>query len=149
MADNIIVTFERKYDLDKDWTDENTSPYIHIADCSDDIENQRCPHEIVIPMTVIQVRFSYPLTNHVIVEFETDNPLGFTRSELAQVICDEYNFIYEEEDAAVGDPGCIPETYNREQPFGEYGIWGHCIGDLMLCEVIQVEGSLFHLGVDS
>jgi hypothetical protein len=99
-------------------------------------------------MKEINIEYSYPLSNSVIFSFITNNQLGFTRAELAKKICDCYKQIYDAEDA-VGYPGHIPGMLNRNESNGQYGIWGHDIGDLLLHSVYQVNDNLFKLGVDS
>ncbi len=143
----IVVTFERKYAINEEWTAENISQYIRVADY--DCDEQRYPDEVVIPMNVIQVRYEYPLTYPVTIEFISDDAAGFTRATLIEMICDAYQDIYDEEDSDVGDPGYIDGTLNREQSSGRYGIWGHYITDLLLWEVRQVDDNVFTLGVDS
>ena len=127
--------------------DSDEWSYIHVADPDHDIKNQVDPDEIVINMNKIYVRYTYPLTNHVILEFTADN--GFTRAELAKKVCAGYKQIYDEEEIS-GKPGYIrPGCLNRATSHGPYGIWGHVIDDLVLYEVVQIQDNLFELGVDS
>jgi hypothetical protein len=112
-----------KITFESPWEDINLiNPYISIADPDYEIKAQIHPDEIVIPMKEIRIEYSYPLNKPLIFFFESDNEIGFSRSELAQKICQKYQQIYE--------------------------IWGYVIGDLMLHTVTQVEGNLFKLSVD-
>lgn len=124
------------------------SPYISLADPEDDIAAQKAPNELVIPLGTIRIRYDYPLENEVIHEYLADRDEGFTRAYLARIISDEYKKIYQEEEAAVGDPGHVPGMLNRAPSQGPYGIWGHDLGDLLLRTVEQSdeEKDLFELG---
>lgn len=42
----------------------------------------------------------------------------------------DYERIYAEEEAAVGETPNIPGMLNRDRSCGPYGIWGHCLSDL-------------------
>jgi hypothetical protein len=93
-------------------------------------------HDIVIKKPKIKVLFDYPLKNNVVVEFAARDPKrGFTRLELVQNLARAYEKIYEDEDAAVGNPGHVPGMLNRAQSEGPYGIWGHDLRDLDLSGV--------------
>lgn len=50
----------------------------------------------------------------------------------------DYNFIYDAEEKAAGDPGHIPGMLNRQQSEGPYGIWGHDFSDLYF-ESIEID----------
>jgi hypothetical protein len=124
-------------------------PYIHVANPKEDIERQYHPDEIVIPISTIEVIYSYPLSVKTTRSFNADKPEGFTRAHLARIVCDGYKQIYQEEENAVGDPGNIHGMFNRKKSHGPYGIWGHNISDLDLYSVCQEEGNTFTLLVDS
>lgn len=144
MANKIVVSFSHRYDDSIDWEDDyNISPYITIESPEYDIAAQLFPDEVVIPMNKIKVYYDYPLSIPATFEFKADQEAGFTRAELARKICRGYQKIYQEEDAAVGDPG------HRAQSEGPYGIFGHDIGDLVLRTVKQIDVNLFSLEVDS
>lgn len=130
------------------WNEGEPSPYINIKNPEDDIQNQIAPDEIVIPLTTIRILYRYPLSCEVIKEFDTYNPEGFTRAELAKVISKGYHQIYEEENTADKESN-IPGMFNRIKTNGPYGIWGHCIGDLVLHTVEYVDTNLFKIGIDS
>ena len=149
------VTFSRRYEPDAGWEDEdNVSPYISLENPEEDIQGQRFPDEVVIPLPKIRVRYDYPLETETILSFDADTPAGFTRAHLARQIAAGYHRIYQEEEAVVGNPGHIPGMMNRKRSRGPYGIWGHDLGDLVLAGATQVAASgkdsdLFELEVDS
>jgi len=148
--DRIMVKFQSHYEYEEKWDDpDNISPYISLAGPADDIGRQRFPNEIVIPMQNIRVLYNYPLSNPVIYPFKADTPQGFTRAHLARKVADGYKRIFDEEEAAVGNPGHLAGMSNRASSSGLHGIWGHDLGNLMLHTVVQKEDDLFELGVDS
>ena len=120
------------------------SPYINIENPANDIDSIHDKHEIITPST-INVLFDYPLNKPVTVTFD-EGP--YTRGELAMLICEKYAEIYREESLTTTIPvGMIPDTYNRNETNGKYGIWGHGIGDLLLHTVHL--GDVYTLGIDS
>jgi len=127
------------------------SPYIPLASPSAAIEGQRFPDEIVIPLQTIRVEYEYPFNNPAAFTHQADKPEGFTRAHLARQISSQYQRIYQEEEAAVGNPGHIRGMYNRKRSKGPYGIWGHDLEDLVLHSVTQdsFKPDLFRLGIDS
>lgn len=147
----IRVSFSYRYDEETGWDDEdNVSPYISLLDPTKSIEGQRFPNEIVIPMSEILIIFDYPLENAITFPYQGDCEGGFTRAHLARCVCTGYKRIYDEEEAAVGDPGTVSShCMNRATSHGPYGIWGHGLGDLVLHTVTQVGENIFTLGVDS
>ena len=144
MANSIKFRIRREPIDDRD---DGISPYIHLEDPDEDIENLEQPNEIVTPKD-IRIRFRYPLSQEFVFEYHNTNN-GYTRRELAKLISDEYKRIYEEEEEDDGDPGMIPGMYNRNSSHGRYGIWGHYLGDLLLHEVISEGGGMYRLGIDS
>lgn len=145
----ILVTFESRYDESLGWDNEdNVSPYISIANPESDIQNQRQPDEIVIPLTTIKIEYDYPLSCRVI--FEHTNLAGFTRADLARLVSQDYHHIYDEEvETSATEIGLIPGMFNRTRSNGTYGIWGHEIGDLVLRQVRQMNDNIFCVSVDS
>ena len=147
------VKFESRFDQDQPWTEvterDNISPYISMDDFEKDIRAQRFPNALVIPIQKIRVLFKYPLQRSVVFEFTSEKKNGFTRADLARKIGQAYHQIYQEEEAAVGNPGHVPGMLNRKNSNGPYGIWGHDPGDLVLHQVIHQGGNLFTLGIDS
>ena len=88
------------------------------------------PDELVIKEEKITIRFTYPLSVKVYLEFENEG--GFTKLDLFRCIYEGYKKIYDEEENEVGDPGIYERLYNRRESHGKYGIWGHYIEDLFL-----------------
>lgn len=70
------------------------------------------PAETVLPDGTYTLEIDYPLSTTYTEEFTT-TPVGLTRRGLVNIIVRAYKAIYDAKD----DP---------------YGIWGHCLSDLML-----------------
>lgn len=88
------------------------------------------PDEQVLPAGTYVIRIHYPVRTefaHLVTALK-----GFTRRTLVNTIVKCYVRMYAQEDKAVGDPGNIPGMFNRATSEGPYGIWGHCLGDLIL-----------------
>ena len=111
-------------------------PWISISNPSSDIENLIDKNEIVLASTEALLVIDYPLTNATEIKLTTLNPLGFSKKELIQLISIEYNRIYEEEEESAHQKTIPLEEreglINRNKTDGNYGIWGHDIGDLDL-----------------
>ncbi len=104
--------------------------------------------DIVIQKGQISVVFSYPLDKeYVLTLFASEGKDHFTRGDLARAVGTKYQQIYREEEESTM---IVPETYaemnarlgnggimllNRVMTDGKWGIWGHCLGDLVLHEV--------------
>jgi hypothetical protein len=129
-----------------DQRDDGISPYIHLKDPTYDIEHLENADEIVTGKD-IRIRFIYPLSEEFIFKYHKTNQ-GYTRGELAKLISDEYKRIYAEEEEDDGYQGDIPGMYNRMPSHGRYGIRGHYLSDLLLCEV-RYDGNVYDLGIDS
>lgn len=84
-------------------------------------------NEIVIPMRTIRLNYSRLENPPITLEYNSQNPAGFTRPELARIISNEYH-----------------NAYNT----GNYA-YGHGIGDLVLENVRQIEGNLFYVSTGS
>ncbi|KAM9984719.1 hypothetical protein ACTFIY_009162 [Dictyostelium cf. discoideum] len=54
-----------------------------------------------------------------------------TNVELLAIYSKAFQFIYEEEEKEVGNPGHIQGMLNRGVSHGRYGIWGHDLSDLV------------------
>ena len=104
--------------------------------------------EIIIKDENITIRFTYLLSIEVLVECEKEG--GFTRMDLFRLVYENYKRIYDEETAAVGDPGIYERLYNRKESDGPYGIWGHYLDDLYL-EIIRYnpEKKVVYLSIGS
>ncbi|KAN0027197.1 hypothetical protein ACTFIU_009884 [Dictyostelium citrinum] len=54
-----------------------------------------------------------------------------TNVELLAIYSRAFQYIYEEEEKEVGNPGHIPGLLNRDTSHGRYGVWGHDLSDLV------------------
>lgn len=83
------------------------------------------PFEIVIPnQTELKYDINYPLDGNVYFDLHSNSPDGFTISEIINSIVENYKKIYKKE-----------EDYLTKHPNSKtspYGIWGHCLGNLVL-----------------
>ena len=97
------------------------------------------------------VRFviDYPLSNPKSIVLTHEDGSGWTKQEFADAVRVEYKTIYEEEAAAVGDPGHLPGMLNRRSSNGPHGIWGHDIDDLVLEGIVRLEDGSWDLSVGS
>lgn len=116
-------------------------PWISIKDPKPEIDHLIGKNEIVINKTNVILYIDYPLENAVEINLTSNNPMGFTRKELAQKISIEYNRIYEEEEEDSANTKTTPleerqGLINRNKTDGKYGIWGHDIDDLDLSAII-------------
>jgi len=94
------------------------------------------PDEIVIPFEHAILVIDFPLTNPASIPVSARFPIGFTRGDLVQAICEEYAHIYEAEEGTAGTKP-IPreergERRERNRTDGAYGIWGHDLEDLVV-----------------
>ena len=104
--------------------------------------------EIIIKDEKITIRFTYPLSVQVLVECEKEG--GFARIDLFRLIYENYKKIYDEETAAVGDPGIYERLYNRRKSDGPYRIWGHYLEDLLLESIrYNPEKKMVYLSIGS
>jgi hypothetical protein len=104
---------------------------VEIFNPSEDVEAfQHILERIEIKDEEITIQFDYPLSKSAKIKFKQDG--GFTLVNLMKCIRVGYHKIYDEETAAVGDPGCVEGMYNRSKSSGPYGIWGHDICDLVV-----------------
>ena len=74
------IVFEQKED-----EDNHVTPFICMDD-PEDIGNLKNPDEVVIPLSVIQIQYDFPLKEPVLFSFQSQEPTGFTRIELAQKV---------------------------------------------------------------
>lgn len=81
-------------------------------------------------------QYTYPLSHAA--NFRHTLTPGMTGEDLLVLARADYERIYKEEDAAVGDPGHIPGMLNRQFSEGPYGIWGHDFSDLYF-ESIEID----------
>lgn len=108
------------------------------------------PKEVVlIPNQEYILVIDYPASVPYKAKLKTGKK-GMTRIQLADKVCKHYRKMYAEENkTSGGDPGHIPGMFNRATSQGKYGIWGHDIGDLILCNATIKNSGEIHLGVDS
>lgn len=129
---------------DKEYKNEEWAmPVVKDEDC---IKNMIQPNEIVTTATEITINFNYPLTTPV--DFTYKSAKGFTRKKFWECINKGYTKIYKDEEKDVGNPGNIPGMCNRARSAGPYGIWGHCMGDLVV-EGVTKEKNIYHLHIGS
>jgi hypothetical protein len=113
--------------------------------------------DVVLQRGTYDLVITYPLTTPFHKLFTVDAK-GMTRRKLVNLIVKCYKKIYHDEDKAVGGetdniPGMlnrqtIPGMLNRQTSEGPYGIWGHCLGDLML-HTARVDRMTITIGCDS
>lgn len=116
---------------------------------------KKCPaDEIVLPpKKKYTVVIDYPLSVPAKFELYTGRK-GLTRVDMVSAIVKVYKHVYAVEDgtasrkARLGIEGGAAPLLNCEQSDGKYGIWGHCLGDLVLCSM-EVDKDKITLGVDS
>jgi hypothetical protein len=123
------------------WMDDNPGEYaLEIS--------QLNPKEEILPAETYKLVIDYPLTYPFIDDKEFDKPV--TREEIVKWIVDSYHFIYNMEDETSPIPaGLIPGMLNRQMTTGNFGIWGHELGDLDLHTIHVDENNLITCGVDS
>ena len=101
--------------------------------------------EIVIPFNRATLVIDFPLTNPAHIGITSALPIGFTRGELVQLICEEYGHVYaaEEGTATNTEPKVEDRGAHRERnrTDGAYGIWGHDLADLVLSSARWVKQS--------
>jgi len=127
-----------------------TSPYIQLADPTKDLADLEDAAAIVLPCREIIVVADYPLAKEFEFKLVSDAPTGFTRAEIARKISTLYQEIYAKEEQTTKAP-IIPleerkGLINRNKTNGEYGIWGHDLGDLVLRKIYpKTHGDMVYL----
>jgi hypothetical protein len=128
--------------------DDPDSSSISIASPEQDFAKMENPDEIVIKEKKVTISFDYPFDDSNFFSFE--NPKGFSRIDLARIVCEQYKKMYQEERETTEIPeGKIQGMLNRNKTNGKYGIFGHDLEDLVLHSVIRDESGIYLLGVDS
>ena len=92
------------------------------------------PNEIIVaPNESMKLEIDYPLTNSFMTSL-IKRKSGWTRRQIVEFIIKCYKKIYQVEESKLNkhETGNIPGMYNRKTTNGEYGIWGHEMGDLIL-----------------
>lgn len=104
--------------------------------------------EEILPAGKYKLVIDYPLSTKFIEEKEFNKPI--TREEMVKWIVDSYHYIYRIEEESTPIPaGLIPGMLNRTTTTGNYGIWGHVLGDLDLHTIYVDENNVIEVGVDS
>lgn len=109
---------------------------VRLHDAEGALTVLRNPEEIVIPHEHATLVIDYPLSTPAKVQISSKFPLGFTRGELIKTVCEEYENIYEAEEATASTKPVPPDERttlkNRNRTDGVYGIYGHDLDDLVL-----------------
>ena len=123
-----------------DWIDEDEEYSSQVADLN--------PEEEILPVGEYSLVIDYPLSKPYRETFVTKFPIK--RKEIVELIVNAYHRIYdEEENTSPIKPALIPGMYNRIHTDGNYGIWGHDLGDLVLHTIYVDKYNVITLGVDS
>ena len=109
----------------------------------DDVSELKTPLALVGEYTFV---YTYPLSTEA--RFDHVLTSTMTGEDLLVLARADYERIYREEEAAVGNPGHIPGMLNRAVSAGPYGIWGHDFGDLYF-EGIEIDGGEISFGMGS
>jgi hypothetical protein len=106
------------------------------------------PEEEILPAGVYTLKVDYPLNTPMYDTHTFSGPI--TREEMVKWIVDSYRYIYDmEKKTSSIEEGYVPGTLNRSETDGEFGIWGHVLGDLDLHTIWVDENNIITLGVDS
>jgi hypothetical protein len=112
---------------------DEPSPYIHLGKrFQESMTGLQNPDEVVLNTGEITVKFSYPLRTSHNIQLKSSHTDHFTRADLATAIAGKYKEIYREERRSVG----------------KWGIWGHCLDDLVL-HTVSLRNGVYMLGIDS
>lgn len=114
------------------------------GDAEEEIKNVRELFPALGLSGVFAFSYDYPLS--VIATYEHRLTPDMTGEDLLVIARSDYEQIYREEDAEVGNPGHIPGMLNRSQSLGKFGIWGHDFGDLFF-EGIEIDVTTRKWGV--
>ncbi len=157
--DNIKnVTFKIKDAYENEPEGDGDSPYINLVDLEDDIKNMENCDEKIIDDKEVTILYDYPFSQLFECTYQSSKNY-FTRLELAILVSNTYQHIYEEEEKTTVAKVLSREErmkrgalMNRNRTDGKYGIWGHDLGDLVL-HTLHVSYSnnryIIFLGIDS
>lgn len=113
-------------------------PWISIENPESEMDRLIDSNEIVIPYSEITIIIDYPLnkpTSFVL----TNSKNGFTKKELILEISKKYHEIFTVEETTATIKTIPPDKrkkiMNRNETNGNFGIWGHDIGDLDLSSI--------------
>lgn len=96
------------------------------------------PDEVVIPHQYANLVLAFPLSTPATLAITAPIPYGFTRAELVRAICEEYENVYDIEEATAQTKPLPPELRDkvgRNRTDGLYGIWGHDLAELVCTAV--------------
>jgi hypothetical protein len=96
------------------------------------------PDEIVIPHQYANLILTFPLSTPATLAITAPISYGFTRAELVRAICDEYDNVYDIEEATAHTKPLPPQfrdNLGRNRTDGLYGIWGHDLSELVCTAV--------------
>jgi len=113
-------------------------PALRIDDATTAIAQIDKKDEIVIPHEYATLVIKFPLTKPVSLAVSASIPEGFTRAELVRTICEQYENVYDIEEATATVKPLPPEErarLGRNRTDGLYGIWGHDLPELVLTAV--------------
>lgn len=106
------------------------------------------PEEEILPAGEYHLVINYPLSRSYKESITFSNPVK--RKEIAEIIVNAYNKIYKVEDkTSKRSISHIPGMLNRVHTDGDYGIWGHDLGDLYLHSIYVDENNVITCSVDS
>ncbi|KAN0026963.1 hypothetical protein ACTFIU_009641 [Dictyostelium citrinum] len=84
-----------------------------------------------IDFKYVYCRITSYLSNKATIKVTRSNPsLPLTNIELLAIYSKAWQWVYQEEEKELGNPGNIEGMLNRAQSYGRYGIYGHDITDL-------------------
>jgi hypothetical protein len=123
------------------WCEEWKSPMCMPVEPMDgDLDAMIEPDQVVhTGEKTITIQYDYPLSSEVNLSF--NHPEGkteWTRKQVFDAIQKGYNEIYDQEELALDT--------DKEPPFG---IWGHCIYDLVIEEVSMNKKGILELSIGS
>ena len=116
-------------------------------------ETKLDPNEIIFtPKKNFTLEIRYPLTTTFKAKIST-GPKGMTRRSFVNLVVKYYKLIYKMEDEGIGGKTMnIPGMFNSATSNGRWGIWGHCLGDLILhtaCIRHGIKGLVVEIECDS
>jgi hypothetical protein len=113
-------------------------PALRLDDATTAIAQIDKKDEIVIPHEYATLVIKFPLTKPVSLAVTAPIPEGFTRAALIETICEQYENVYDIEEATSTVKPLPPEErarLGRNRTDGLYGIWGHDLPELVLTAV--------------
>lgn len=111
---------------------------IRLDDASHAVAQLDRPDEVVIPHQYANLILSFPLSTPATLAITAPIPYGFTRAELVRTICDEYDSVFDIEEATANTktlPIELRKGIGRNRTDGLYGIWGHDLSELVVTAV--------------